>query len=141
MEANPLKLKFLPKIGLVGLFYSILIFTMYLLLGKTNKKFQLSFPPFSKQDFYSHVSNCIISYNIVVIISLIWLLQGISVKFVLWLCIIVVLINVIVETFVTVLNTPDVIDAVYGFAGVLLAGIFAVVAKKYGLKEYRQVGK
>lgn len=136
MKSNPLKLQFRPTPALVALFYILLMLTMYLLLGKANSKFVLPFAPFNNTDFYSHISNFIISYNLVTIISFIWLLQGVSLKIILWLCVICIFINIIVESFVTVLNTPDITDAWYGIAGVLLAFIFAVVAKKKGLRNY-----
>ncbi len=49
--------------------------------------------------------------------------------------------NIIVELFITVLNTPDIIDALYGIAGILLAYCFALFLKTSGLKEITQLVK
>lgn len=138
MKSNSLKLRYYPKKGVVLLFYFLLLFTLYLLFCKSEKQYTLPFAPFNIGEFYSHISNFIITYNIVAVISFIWLLQGASLKMVKWLCVFFVLINIIVELFVTVLNTPDIVDALYGIAGILLAFSFALVLKTSGLNEIPQ---
>ena len=138
MKNNPFKLKYVPTTGIVILFYLLLFFTLYLLLAKKYQQFRLPFVPFTIKDFYSHVSNFIISYNIVAAIAFIWLLQGASLKMCLWLCLAFIIINIGVERFVTVLNTRDIMDAGYGIAGTLLAFCFAWIVKQSGLKEYQQ---
>ena len=138
MKSNPLKLKFLPKTGLILAFYVLLAATMYLLLSKSKPEYRLPVASFNGPELYSHVSNFIITYNIIAALSLIWLLQGVGMKAVVWLCLVFVVLNLIAETVLTVMNTPDLADAVFGIAGAVLAFGFALAGKKYGLKDYVQ---
>ena len=98
---------------------------------------RLNFAPFNTKEFYSHVSNCIISCDLFATIALIWLVTGVSNKAVILLGITIILLNLFVERFVTILNTPDIADACYGIAGVILAGIFITIIKLFGLKVYQ----
>ena len=54
-------------------------------------------------------------------------------RYVIALGISLILGNFIYELFLSVINTKDIIDAIYGLAGCLLSFIYLVLMKKYGL--------
>lgn len=68
----------------------------------------------------THVSNFALSSMIVALMSFIMALQGGTFKLVIYLGLIITALNLVVEVFISVLNTPDLIDAVYGSAGVIV---------------------
>ncbi|MCX0389196.1 hypothetical protein LI043_11030, partial [Clostridium perfringens] len=41
--------------------------------------------------------------------------------------------NFVYELFLSIINTKDIVDAIYGLAGCLLSFIYLVLMKKYGL--------
>ncbi|EGT5620051.1 hypothetical protein BUL45_13390, partial [Clostridium perfringens] len=54
-------------------------------------------------------------------------------RYVIALGISLILGNFIYELFLSVINTKDIIDAIYGLAGCLLSFIYLALLKKYGL--------
>ncbi len=68
-------------------------------------------------------------------IAFIWLLRGLNTVPFVWLFSVAIGLNLIVETFVVVLNTPDILDAVFGIFGVLFAMICTLLLKKFGITE------
>lgn len=48
--------------------------------------------------------------------------------------IVIITANVICETIMGFMNTPDIIDAVYGIAGTIISFCFLAVSRRYGLK-------
>jgi hypothetical protein len=130
MDKNSLKLKYTATTSAIVIYYALLLFDMGLLLSKNIKVLHTDFGA-----FYSHISNFVISSILVSIISLIWLLQGAPFKLIIWLGVVAIVLNFIIELFVRFLNTPDVIDAVYGTAGVIFTVLIMLLLKKTGLKE------
>ena len=63
-----------------------------------------------------------------------WLLLGVNFKFIVGLGTAILISNIVYESWIDVLNTPDIVDAFYGFAGTILSFIFLWLTKKYGLK-------
>lgn len=136
MTSNPMKLQYRPTGFAVTLFYLLLLVNIFLFGARTRTGWKLDFILHMLPDFYSHISNFSISCMLVSAISLIWLLQGAKLKLIVWLCITAIITNIVVELYVTVLNTPDIHDAQYGIAGIAIAFVFAVFVKKFGLKPY-----
>ena len=61
------------------------------------------------------------------------ILFDVKFRYVIALGISLILGNFIYELFLSVINTKDIIDAIYGLAGCLLSFIYLVLMKKYGL--------
>ncbi|NGT52135.1 hypothetical protein G6Z12_09315 [Clostridium perfringens] len=61
------------------------------------------------------------------------ILFNVKFRYVIALGISLILGNFIYELFLSVINTKDIIDAIYGLAGCLLSFIYLVLMKKYGL--------
>lgn len=97
------------------IFYAIILTHMGLVLYRKH--------PFHNpflQEIGSHVSNFAITSMMVAEMSFIMALQGAPFKLVIWLGVIAVVLNFVVELFVSMLNTPDTIDAFYGVTGVVV---------------------
>jgi hypothetical protein len=71
----------------------------------------------------------------VAVMSFIMTLQGAPFKLVIWLGVIAVFLNLFVELFVPILNTPDIIDAFYGVAGVVVTILFMRLFYKSGVNR------
>ena len=61
------------------------------------------------------------------------ILFDVKFRYVIALGISLILGNFIYELFLSVINTKDIIDAIYGLAGCLLSFIYLALLKKYGL--------
>ncbi|HAT4124718.1 TPA: hypothetical protein I9Z60_001054 [Clostridium perfringens] len=61
------------------------------------------------------------------------ILFDVKFRYVIVLGISLILGNFIYELFLSVINTKDIIDAIYGLAGCLLSFIYLALLKKYGL--------
>lgn len=85
-------------------------------------------------DFYGHVSNLSISFIVYLMIGYLGLMNDIKTKELIGIGIVILMINLMVEFFISFLNTPDKVDAVYGICGVVFGFIFLFTAKKSGFK-------
>jgi hypothetical protein len=130
MEIKKLSFKFTANNKGIIAYYAWLMFNIALLSVK-----KLSFIQQHLHDVFTHTSNFIITAILMSSVSLIWLLQGAPFKFVLYLGMVAITLNFVVELFVTILNTPDVMDAVYGTAGVLVTILVMLLFKRSGLEE------
>ena len=63
------------------------------------------------------------------------MILGVSFEFIIGLGVAILLSNFIYELSIDLLNTPDLIDAYYGFWGTVLAFSFLLLTNKYGLNE------
>ena len=59
--------------------------------------------------------------------------MGMKFRYVIVLGIALLLANLIYELFIPVLNTPDIVDAYFGFAGTILGFLFLFFVYKSGL--------
>jgi len=111
-----------PKIKGVLIFYAIILVDLALILARKQ-----SFENPELTEAATHVSNFALSSMIVALMSFIMALQGGTFKLVIYLSLIIIALNLIVETIIRILNTPDLIDAIYGAAGVIVtAGIMYI---------------
>ncbi|MGG5318244.1 hypothetical protein IGI49_004653 [Enterococcus sp. AZ071] len=81
----------------------------------------------------SHISNFSLSLMSYLVIGFIWLIQGIKFRSIVFLGIVFVIGNLLCETLITFLNTPDIIDAYYGILGTLVSFLYLLLLNKYGL--------
>ncbi|GAB3341170.1 hypothetical protein GCM10027299_55180 [Larkinella ripae] len=93
----------------------------------------LTFQP----DFYQHASNLCISYFLYSAIGYTWLLIGVSLRYLVLLGAAIIFANFIYESWIPILNTPDLLDAYYGAAGTSLGFLFLALAKRFGLRFNR----
>ena len=111
-----LKLKYNPKIFTVLCFFILLILAVILFLGRTKPFFQIEFVLNFLPDFPQHISNFSISYLLYSGIGYVWLLRGIDFRYIAGLGAVILIINFVREKWISILNTPDMIDAYYDFA-------------------------
>ncbi len=85
------------------------------------------------EEINSHISNLSLSLIVYLGIGFTWTLQGIKFKKVFVLGIIIILANILCETVMGFMNTPDIIDAIYGVIGTIIGFCFLALSKRYGL--------
>jgi hypothetical protein len=125
--------KYIPKLWAAISFLLLLLSANFLFLGRKIKVFHCAALVATFHDFYYHVSNFSLSMLIYLTLGYVWLLIGLNIKHVAMAGIVIVLINFIYELFIPVLNTPDIVDAYYGLAGVVLSFLFLYAVDKFGL--------
>ena len=81
----------------------------------------------------SHISNFSLSILFYLFYGYIIILFDVKFRYVIALGISLILGNFIYELFLSVINTKDIIDAIYELAGYLLSFIYLALLKKYGL--------
>ena len=128
-------IKYVPKFIIALSFFILLICVLILFLGRTKVFLRIDILQQIFPNFYQHISNFAISYLLLSGIGFMWLLLGISFKYVTYLAISILIINFVYELWISILNTPDIFDAYYGLSGTILALSFLIITKKYGLKE------
>ena len=84
--------------------------------------------------FYSHISNFSLSYLLLAGVGFLWLLMDVSVRHLALAAFALVVANVACELLLSLLNTRDPMDAVYGVAGTLLAFAWLWIIWRFGLK-------
>ncbi len=127
-------IKYVPRFIIVLSFFILLICVMSLFLGRTKVFLRIDTLQHEFPNFYQHISNFSISYLLLSGIGFMWLLLGISFKYVTWLAISILISNFIYELWISILNTPDIFDAYFGLSGTILAFLFLIITKNYGLK-------
>lgn len=81
----------------------------------------------------AHISNFSLSLMSYLAIGFIWLMQGVKFHYIVFLGCVYVIGNLLCETVMTFLNTPDIIDAYFGVFGTLISFLFLLLMNKYGL--------
>lgn len=115
--------------------YAVLIFIGILLtLGRWYSAFNHDFVIINAE-VHSHISNLSLSLVAYVGIGYSWLLFGTKFRFIRILGLLLVVGNFACETLMGFMNTPDIVDAVYGTFGVLAAYVYLFFTHKYGLVE------
>ncbi len=67
-----------------------------------------------------------------------WLLSGIKFRWITLLGFVILLGNLICETLLDFINTPDIIDAVYGLIGTSIGFVYLFITYKFGLVELKE---
>lgn len=134
-QGNSFNLKFVPHILTTVVFFLLLGVVMVLFNGRKSEFFRSDFLLGIMPEFYQHISNFAISYLLYAGIGYFWLMMGIKFKNIVFFGIVFLAANLIYELFLPILNTPDIIDAYFGFAGTLLGFLFLLFVWRYGLKK------
>lgn len=128
------KLKYVPKLG-SSLFFFLLFGVVFLLFwGRKSETVQSEYFLQLLPSFYQHISNFSLSYLLYVGIGYFRLMMGVKFKFLIYFGIVLLLANLIYELFISILNTPDITDAYFGFAGIFLGFLFLYSVYRFGLK-------
>lgn len=90
--------------------------------------------------FYSHVSNLSLSYLLLAGVGFIWLIMGVSMRYVALAALGLLVANITYELLLPVLNIRDPIDAVYGAVGTLLGFVWLWLLARVGLKAVPSAG-
>lgn len=130
MAQNATLFRLVPKIKGILIFYSIILVDLAIMLGKNRSSENVLIAEIS-----SHISNFALSSMLMALMSFIMLLQGAPFRFVVWLGMLTILMNFIVEIFVSIMNTPDILDAFYGAIGVLFTGAMMYIFFKVGIRK------
>lgn len=124
--------KYSPK-KLTRIIYMILLFVgIMLTIGRWYSAFNNNFVLFS-EEIQLHISNLSLSMIVYLGIGYSWLLMGQKFHIVGILGIFLLIANLICETFMGFINTPDIVDFVYGLVGIGIAFVFLFVSDKKGL--------
>lgn len=115
-------------------YLAVIFIGMLLTLEKWYSVFNSNFVIISVA-VHSHISNLSLSMIAYAGIGYSWLLFGTNFRFISMLGAILVSGNFVCETLMGFMNTTDIIDAVYGVVGVLVAYIYLFLLHKYGLTE------
>lgn len=81
----------------------------------------------------SHITNFALGLMFLLIFGFVVLVCGGKMKVVTIAALIVTVLSIVYECFLTVLNTPDIMDAVFGVAGTAIAYVYLFMLKKNGL--------
>ena len=126
-------IKYLPKTVTAITFLLLLLVFLFLFLGRKEPALRPGLILIYLPDFYQHASNLCISYFIFSTVGYVWLLMGIKISNIIVFGAVILLANFIYELWIPFLNTRDIIDAYYGCAGVIVAFIFLLLVKRFGL--------
>lgn len=116
------------------LFIALICIGILLTLARWYSVFKNDFV-FINGEVHSHISNFSLSMIAYVGIGYSWLLSGMKFRFIVILGALLTAGNFICETLMGFMNTADIIDAIYGTAGVLAAYVYLFFTNKYGLEE------
>jgi len=123
-----------PKIYTTVSFIMIYVFCLALILVRWINVFNSNIVVIN-QEICSHISNFILSILICTLIGYLLLIAKSKYKAVLIVGILIVVANFVYETVLSFLNTTDIIDALYGFLGVLLSLLYLYFISKYGFED------
>lgn len=82
----------------------------------------------------SHITNFTLSVLLCVLISYLLQLFGKKYNSNIIVGMVIILSNFIYEIFLPILNTTDIVDAVYGLVGTIISLIYLYIISKYGFK-------
>lgn len=84
-------------------------------------------------EIHSHISNFSLSLIFYLSIGTFWLLSDVKFRYITILGGVLLAGNLLCETLMGFMNTPDIIDALYGAVGTLIAFVYLIAAFKSGL--------
>jgi hypothetical protein len=133
-------LQYIPKPWTSLLFLLLLAGAFCLFQGRKEGAFRLPFSNPAFANYYQHISNFSLTVLLYAGIGYMWLMVGVSFRYILVLGAAFVLGNLVYEGWLPVLNTQDVVDAYYGVAGAIVAFLFLWLVKAAGLKRNKEQG-
>lgn len=134
-------LRYLPRVwAALGYLVSI-IAVLVLFFSRNFEALRMDFLGGLLPNFESHISNFSLSYIGYSTLGYMGLMMGMRMWHLLVIGAMVVLINLGVEAFWPWTNIRDAVDAYYGSAGAVAAGLFLISMKIFGLKPNPQQAK
>lgn len=128
-------MKYVPK-HLTSLSFFLLFGTVSILFsGRKSESLRFDFLLDFMPDFYQHISNFSLSFLLYAGIGYFWLMMDVKSKYIIIFGLVLLLANLVYELFIPVLNTPDMVDAYFGFAGTFFGGLFLFCVKRFGLRS------
>jgi ABC-type transport system involved in cytochrome c biogenesis permease subunit len=129
----PIKKPFAYSLSLWGLilYYLSLAVVLVLLLLRTNTAFWEILPAINGYSLQLHISNFSISYILLTGSGLAQLYQKDAWRYIYTSAAILLLCNIVIEEFVPIINTPDLLDAFAGFWGIIGA-----LLALWGIEKY-----
>jgi hypothetical protein len=134
MTRPTLELKRIPRLWAAVLHLAALALAGALFAGRRLAAFRWEPVLDRVPDFYSHVSNLSISYMLYTGVGYLWLALGVPMRAIAWLGLALAAANLLYETLIPILNTPDPVDALYGLAGIVLGASLLIAIDRYGLR-------
>lgn len=117
-------------------YYTAMGLALWLMLNRNKPQPWSSLPAFMSI-WGQHASNFALTFLLLTSIGMFWVLQAYPRKAYLWLAGVFVAMNIIVELFVPVLNTPDAVDIPFGVAGVAAGLGVLYLLNKLKTKKFR----
>jgi hypothetical protein len=127
-------LKYIPKIWTALGYLLLLLFSLMLFFGRNFEIIRIAALVDVFPDFYNHISNFSLSLIIYITIGYVGLMADLTLIPIIVIGLTILLLNLVTEFLISFLNTPDIIDAIYGIAGVVLGFVFLFLANRYGYK-------
>jgi hypothetical protein len=127
-----LKYKYTLKKPFTIGYLALICIGFLLTIGRWLSVFESEFIMINEAFHYS-VSNLSLSLIIYLAIGLSWLKFGVKFDHIALLGLFIVASNLICETVVRFMNTPDIVDAIYGILGTGIAFVFLYFTNRYGL--------
>lgn len=125
-------LKYTPKVWTALSYPFLLLLSLILFFGRNYESLRISWILDLFPDFYSHISNFSILFFIYITIGYIGLWFNQTLKWIILIGVFLLFTNLIMELLIPILNTPDIIDAVYGIFGIVLGFAYLCIIKGYG---------
>ena len=133
MEKFISKLVYLPKPWTSISYFLLVIAALILFFGRNLESLRIPFLLAWITEFYTHISNFSLILMVYTAVGYMALLFDVKTRFLLVLALAFGGINMITESFITILNTPDLTDAYFGYAAVSVALTYLLIVKNYGL--------
>lgn len=124
----------LPTLIATILFIAFWGISILLFAGRKSEAVRFDFLLDWMPDFYSHISNFTLCFMFYVVIGILWLMQNLSFRYIIYLGLFMLALNFIYELFIPILNTPDIIDAYFGAVGTIVAFLFLGYVNYFGLQ-------
>ncbi|HYH75266.1 MAG TPA: hypothetical protein VD735_04885 [Candidatus Saccharimonadales bacterium] len=115
-------------------YYLVLAATLALVVGRGSDGFLAQVPFIAEHGIAGHLSNFALTTLYLFATGAIHMLVGVSWPYLLANAALLLVLNIVVELFVTVLNVPDMTDALYGIAGVAVSLGLLVFMHRFGIR-------
>lgn len=120
-----------PKKITSFIYYSLILLAAILTIIRWTSAFNQNVVVINAE-INSHISNFALSLLVYLGVGFTWLLQKNNFKKIMLLGLFIIIANVLCETVMGAINTTDILDAVYGIAGMIISFCFLAVTNKYG---------
>ncbi len=139
--SNQNKIKYQVKLTAALAHFLLFILVILLFLTRKSDSLPLEFINRNFEDFESHISNFSITYLLIGGPCFVWLLFGVSFKYILFFSLFILVVTILYELYVPLLNVADLLDAYYGTWGFFLASLELFMLSKWGLTKIEKYGE